>query len=33
MLFSSVDVEVLHSTADEELSRVAFFHLLYLAYG
>jgi hypothetical protein len=29
MLHSSVDVEVLHSTASEELSRAAFFYLLH----
>jgi hypothetical protein len=33
MLYSSVDVEVLHSTASEELSRVAKIHLLHSAYG
>jgi hypothetical protein len=33
MLLSSVDAEILHTTACEELSRAAFFHLLHSAYG
>jgi hypothetical protein len=33
LLHASIDVEILHSTAGEELPEDAFFHLLHWACG